>query len=98
SDELPDFSYIEPFWGGGYGLPTGDDFIGLQGNDYHSPAWVGPAEFDLNEMYNALRSSTYWDEMLFVITFDEHGGTWDHIPPLQTVKPDAYPGARPFHF
>ena len=96
SSELPDLCYIEPFWGGGYGGP--DDFVGLQGNDYHSPAWVGPAEYDLNELYNALRSSAYWDQMLFIITFDEHGGTYDHTPPPVTVRPDASPTVRPFDF
>ena len=95
--DLPDFSYIEPFWGGGYGLPD-DDFIGLQGNDYHSPAWVGPAEYDLNELYNALRTSRYWDDMLFIISFDEHGGTYDHVPPPVTVKPDSIPSKQKFEF
>jgi phospholipase C len=98
SGDLPDFSYLEPFWGGGYGSPLGDDFIGLQGNDYHSPAWVGPAEYDLNELYNELRASPDWEHMLFVITFDEHGGTWDHVPPPVTVKPDNFPSIRPFGF
>jgi phospholipase C len=95
--DLPDFSYIEPFWGGGYGLPD-DDFVGLQGNDYHSPAWVGPAEYDLNELYNALRNSRHWDDMLFVISFDEHGGTYDHVPPPVTVKPDSTPSKQKFDF
>ena len=98
SPDLPDFSYIEPFWGGGYGSPFGDDFLGLQGNDYHAPAWVGPGEYDLNELYNALRNSPYWDNMLFIITFDEHGGTWDHVPPPIAVKPDISPSLRPFDF
>ena len=96
SDDLPDLCYIEPFWSGGYGAPT--DFVGLQGNDYHSPAWVGQAEWDLNELYNALVHSRYWDDMLFIISFDEHGGTFDHVPPPRTVKPDAVPSLRAFDF
>ena len=96
SDDLPDLCYIEPFWGGGYGAPTG--FVGLQGNDYHSPAWVGQAEWDLNELYNDLVNSKYWNDMLFIITFDEHGGTYDHVPPPRTVKPDAVPSIRDFDF
>ena len=98
SPELPDFCYIEPFWSGGYGLPTGDDFIGLTGNDYHAPAWVSRAEHDLNVLYSALRKSVYWDEMLFIITFDEHGGTYDHVPPPVAVKPDNSPSREPFDF
>lgn len=95
---LPDVSYIEPFSTGGYGFPWGTDFIGLQGNDYHPPGWVGQAEWDLNRVYEALRDSPHWDETLLVITFDEHGGTYDHVPPPPAVKPDDYPSLRDFAF
>lgn len=98
SPDLPDFCYLEPFWSGGYGFPLGDDFIGLQGNDYHAPAWVGQAEFDLNELYAALRRSPHWENMLFIVTFDEHGGTWDHVPPPPAVKPDISPSHKAFDF
>jgi phospholipase C len=98
SPELPDLCYIEPFWGGGYGLATGDDFIGLQGNDYHSPAWVSIAEYDLKVLYEAVRRSRYWKDMLFIITFDEHGGTYDHVPPTAALKPDDSTSARAFEF
>lgn len=87
-DDLPSFCYLEPFWGGGKGYETGGDFAGLQGNDYHPPAWVGPAENDLNVLYDALRKSKQWPSILFIITFDEHGGLWDHVPPTATVPPD----------
>ena len=81
--------YVEPHWRGGKEVPYG--FVGLQGNDYHPPAWIGPAEHDLDALYAALRSSPQWPaHLLFVITFDEHGGTWDHVPPTATVAPDAH--------
>lgn len=96
--ELPDVSYIEPFSTGGYGFPWGDDFIGLQGNDYHAPGWVGQAEWDLNRVYQALIDSPHWDETLLVITFDEHGGTWDHVPPQSALNPDKWPPLQPFDF
>ena len=95
---LPDVSYIEPFSTGGYGFPWGTDFIGLQGNDYHPPGWVGQAEWDLNRVYEALRDGPHWDETLLVITFDEHGGTYDHVPPPPAVKPDDHPSLRDFQF
>jgi phospholipase C len=96
---LPNFCYLEPYWGGGVGdRLNNDDWIGIQGNDYHPPAWVGPAEADLNELYNALVNSPQWPNMLFIITFDEHGGTWDHVPPTTTVPPDGNVGASGFEF
>ena len=36
--------------------------------------------------------------MLFIITFDEHGGTYDHVPPTPALKPDNSTSARPFEF
>lgn len=40
-------------------------------------------------MYNALRSSKAWERTLLVILYDEHGGTYDHVPPPRTVNPDG---------
>jgi phospholipase C len=82
--DLPEFCYLEPSWGGGFG-----DFF-QQGNDYHPPAFVGPAEADLNTLYEALVKSKQWPNMLFIITFDEHGGTWDHLPSKKSVQPDGH--------
>jgi phospholipase C len=88
--EIPQFCYLEPHWSLGLGYPTGHDFVGVQGNDYHPPAFVGPAEYHLSVLYDALRTSPKWKNMLFVITFDEHGGTWDHVSPTRTVAPDEH--------
>ena len=30
---------------------------------------------------NALRNSDYWKDSLVIITYDEYGGFWDHVPP-----------------
>ena len=94
----PNFCYLEPYWGGGKGARGGDLFVGVQGNDYHPPSWVGPAEFDLNELYLKLVNSQQWSKMLFVITFDEHGGNYDHAAPPWTVAPDENVGESGFQF
>ncbi len=85
---IPQFCYVEPSWGWGLGFTDGSDFHGFQGTDYHPPAWIGPAEWHLNELYEALRNSAQWESMLFVVVFDEHGGTWDHTAPPRCAKPD----------
>lgn len=90
---LPNFCFLEPYWGGGPNY-----IISLQGNDYHPSANVGPADSDLNELYQALINSPQWENMLFIITFDEHGGTYDHVPPTQTVSPDGIAGDDNFQF
>jgi phospholipase C len=28
-----------------------------------------------------VKQSGYWDQTLIVVTYDEHGGRWDHVPP-----------------
>lgn len=98
---LPNFCYLEPFWGGGKGDEAdsnNSDWVGIQGNDYHPPACVGPAEASLNTLYEALVKSPQWKDMLFIITFDEHGGTWDHVPPPAAVPPDIRVGNSGFKF
>lgn len=81
---LPDFSYIEPLWTG----------LLDEGNDYHPPilgqGFVGPAENFLKRVFTALRNSPQWEDMLFIVTFDEHGGNYDHVPPPGTaINPDG---------
>jgi len=88
--DIPQLCYLEPHWGVGKGYPTGHDFAGVQGNDYHPPCFVGPAEHDLGVLYDALRTSKQWEHMLFIVTFDEHGGTYDHVRPPRTVAPDEH--------
>lgn len=96
--DIPQFCYLEPFWGWGVGDADGQDFWGLQGNDYHPPAWVGAAEHDLNELYEALKKSRQWKNMLFIISFDEAGGTWDHERPTKVLNPDGIVGKSGFAF
>lgn len=94
----PNFCFIEPCWGGGKGTGDGGGWVGIQGNDYHPPAWVGPAEADLNALYDAIVTSPQWDRTLFVITFDEHGGNWDHVPPPAALPPDDKISKSGFRF
>jgi phospholipase C len=106
---LPAFTYLEPKWGYGLGSPDGSGFlcgkigekvIGSQGNDYHPPTWMGPGEAFLNRVYSALASNRRaWEKTLFIVTFDEHGGTYDHVDPLwDAIPPDAHRGPDGFGF
>lgn len=45
------------------------------------PIDVANGEAFLQQLYNALNQSTYWDKTLLIITYDEHGGCYDHVPP-----------------
>lgn len=40
------------------------------------------------DIYEALRASPQWNDTLFIVTFDEHGGFYDHVPtPLNVPSP-----------
>jgi phospholipase C len=95
---IPEFSYIEPVWGWGVGGDDGNDFYGFQGNDYHAPAWVGPAEWDLNHLYTLLRKSPKWNRTLLIVVFDEHGGLYDHVAPPRAFNPDGIVSIGPTKF
>lgn len=42
----------------------------------------------MKEVYEGLRSSKYWNETLFIITYDEHGGFPDSKkPPMNVTNP-----------
>lgn len=46
----------------------------------------------LARVYDALRQSPLWPRVLLVILFDEHGGTYDHVPPpVGATPPHATP-------
>lgn len=79
---LPAFSYIEPSWGGYvFGLS-------ILGNEYHPPSDVTPAEHLLTLIYQSLRANVAaWNTTLFLVMFDEHGGTYDHVHPPTAVAP-----------
>lgn len=38
-------------------------------------------------IYNALKQSPDWNSTLLIITFDEHGGCYDHVPPAPLATP-----------
>ena len=60
-------------------------FGGTLGNDDHPPADVREGQAFLASIHAALAQSPQWDRCLFVITYDEHGGYFDHVPPPKTT-------------
>lgn len=75
----PNFTLHETLFGSGYS------------NDDHPPADVRRGQQLVARIYNALLLARYdkWAETLFVITYDEHGGFYDHVPPPPAVAPQG---------
>ncbi|KAL3478167.1 phosphoesterase family-domain-containing protein [Aspergillus californicus] len=59
---------------------------------FHPPSPTDLSEGFVKSIYEAVRSSPQWNETLFILTFDEHGGFADHVPPPENVPPgDSIP-------
>ena len=92
--ELPALSWIEPKWGGG---PHWNHAARAVGNDMHPVCDTTVAEDFVMNVYNALAASPAWASTLFVVTFDENGGTYDHVvpPPATPSGNDRVPLPQP---
>ncbi|MGA8574353.1 MAG: alkaline phosphatase family protein [Candidatus Cybelea sp.] len=50
------------------------------------------AEADVAALVDTIARSKYWSQSAIVITWDDPGGFWDHVPPPQwLVCPDGHP-------
>jgi kumamolisin len=61
----------------------------------HAPQDVRPGDQLVADVYAALRSSPQWPQTLFIVTFDEHGGYFDHGNPPAAVNPDGINSPAP---
>ncbi|KAK1583645.1 hypothetical protein Q3G72_025796 [Acer saccharum] len=54
----------------------------------------------VKEIYEALRASPQWNQILFIITYDEQGGFYDHVstPVTGVPSPDDLVGPLPYYF
>ncbi len=64
-----------------------------------------PSDFDANppccsvqaganyvsSLMNAVMNGPSWKDSVFILTFDEFGGFYDHVPPQPAVSPDGLP-------
>ncbi|MBV9339422.1 MAG: hypothetical protein JO159_00865 [Acidobacteria bacterium] len=68
-------------------------------NDDHPPLEVKLGEDFLRRVYQALTPAsnlTIWNHLVLVVHFDEHGGFYDHVPPLFPVNQSSGTGNQPF--
>ncbi len=56
-----------------------------------NPQDVSVGEAFLYDVVQALFTSPQWLTTLLVVTYDEHGGYYDHVPPPVALVPDAIP-------
>ena len=72
--KLPAVSWVDPNF-------KDSTLYGGDSNDDHPPSDVHDGQLLVLSIYHALASGPLWDKTLLVITYDEHGGFHDHVPP-----------------
>jgi phospholipase C len=83
-NKLPKYCFVEPRFNDWYDEGNHRYYIA---NDQHPDNNVAEGELLIHEVYQAIRKSKYWEKCLFVITYDEHGGFFDHVKPPTTMAP-----------
>ncbi|MGW0628757.1 alkaline phosphatase family protein [Streptomyces sp. NPDC002758] len=73
---LPNVSFIDPAFDAESSGTSGDD---------HPFGDIRLGERFIADAYHALADAGYLDNTVFVITFDEWGGFYDHVPPPRVV-------------
>ena len=74
--QLPQFSFVEP--------------------QYSYESQENPQDIQVGERFiariaRAVMQSPNWDRTALFITYDEHGGYYDHVPPPAAIPPDDTP-------
>ncbi len=83
---LPAYTFLEPSWG-------------ASGNSQHPNYNVALGEQLIHDVYYALRNGPAWNQTLLIVTYDEHGGCYDHVPPPSgATPPDKSAGEYGFDF
>jgi phospholipase C len=65
--------------------------VEAQGGDEENPQDIAIGEAFVSRIVQAVMASPKWSRTLLVWTYDEHGGYYDHVPPVSLVKPDNIP-------
>jgi hypothetical protein len=84
---LPDYAFIEP----DHGIGPGEGNSQHPGNNLVSGDSFAAGEALIASVYNELVANpALFASTLLLITYDEHGGFYDHVPPPAVTPPDKY--------
>lgn len=85
--DLPNYTWLSPRFYAFFGKPA---------RDQHPDHDVVLGEELVKEVYEAVRNSPLWEKTLLIVTYDEHGGFYDHVSPPQdnVPSPDGIVGGQ----
>ncbi len=89
--KLPQVAFVDPV------------FLGAQENDEHPPTDVQIGQHYVSQLIATVFASPLWSSTALFLTYDEHGGYFDHVPPPHATPPDniapiLQPGDEPGGF
>ena len=71
---LPQFTFLDPDYG-----TTSEE----------NPQDIQVGERFVSQVVHALMQAPTWKHTALFLTYDEHGGYYDHVPPPRAIKPDS---------
>lgn len=77
SEILPQVSFVDP------------TLFGPEQNDEHPPTDIQRGQAFVSQVVNAVRNGPYWQDSVIFITYDEHGGFYDHVAPPRALQGSA---------
>jgi phospholipase C len=77
--KLPQVAFVDPMFGGTNNTES----------DEHPPANIQVGEQFVAGVTNALFKSPNWSSSAMFLTYDEHGGYFDHVSPPSAIEPDS---------
>lgn len=75
---LPQVSWVDPLFSAGGALETSE----------HPPGDMQIGQKWMYDQLKVLMESPYWEKTAIFITYDEHGGLYDHVSPPKACAPD----------
>ncbi len=90
--DIPAYCFIEPRYN------HADDPAGgvLPATDQHPDNDIRDGEVLIQNVYNAIRQNDdLWHSSMLLIVYDEHGGIFDHVPPVPLPSPDGIASLNP---
>jgi phospholipase C len=75
---LPQVVFVDPNLG-----PTA---IFPRENDEHPPTDIQRGQAFVSRVVNAIRNGPYWRDSIVIVTYDEHGGFYDHVKPPRAMQ------------
>ena len=97
---LPNYSFVEPNYSD-HETDSGEEVA----NDQHPDHNMQAGEMFIASIYQAIKNNPdLWKSTALLITYDEHGGIFDHVPPPDCLKDqftadgNATGTGVPFHF